>query len=62
MLKVEVVKLPATNAMHYGANFVHSGFVFINAHKLKLAIHCYVLFLGRGTRLRGTQRQDETWP
>jgi len=40
VLKVEVVKLPATNAMHYGANFVHSGFVFINAHKLKLAIHC----------------------
>jgi len=37
VLKVEVVKLPATNAMHYGANFVHSGFVFINAHKLKLA-------------------------
>ena len=40
VLKVEVVKLPATNAMHYGANFVHGGFVFINAHKLKLAIHC----------------------
>ena len=62
VLKVEVVKLPATTAMHFGANFVLGGFVFINAHKLKLSMHCFILLLGRGARLRGTQWRDETWP